>query len=295
MQGCSLLCLSNRKTRINVCILTKASFSFFMVIVLCILAVTSESIANKKSSADSRQSLKQELTIGTEGLILKGEIHEGYLETRQSVKIPIQIDKTGCYVVKAAGNDKVEDMSLALYVSGLEQTGDRLSGRRPSLEWCASETGTAEIELLMYAGSGSFAIAVFYKESARTQKGKLQIGGKETDFIANRIRQLHTQLGKGRSATSELLRGNLKQNTEIQFTISNVIGCITVIAVQESSLRNITVTLSDKSGNIPFIYKNTDTFLWGDTESCVKTTQQIIVTVKANSGAGNFGLQVFSE
>jgi hypothetical protein len=259
--------------------------------------------ATAEQPAPLHADLKKEILSALPNLTLLGTVIEGTLAHRRSMKTPLPISKPGCYVIAAAGENSVEDLSLAVLQSGIEKANDRLSGKKPIVKWCASTGGGVEAEVLMFKGQGAFALAVFEDKAApadgkqivNQSSAKLKIGGSDTDFIANRIRQLYPRFGGKRSPMTEVIRGNLKEGAEQQFSIQSKGKCLSIIAAQESSLLKIAVSLSDASQNLPTKKQSATSFFAAETVPCITSTADLVISIRALEGEGRFGLQVFSE
>jgi hypothetical protein len=150
------------------------------------------------------------------------------------------------------------------------------------------------VKLSMYGGSGTYALGAF-GAPAKGGKATEKVGGPEVDFVANRIRQLHAQVGKGRAAASAVLRGNLATGDEQVFKVRMTGGhCYTIIAAGAPSVRDLNLSLVDRGREVQSDASATN-FPFFDTSPCPAFTGEYLVKVRMFSGSGQFGVQVFSD
>jgi hypothetical protein len=224
-----------------------------------------------------------------------GEVHFGQLAQRSKQKIEVQLDRARCYTFVVVGSDEVTDISLKVTARGEEVTSDRITGERPVAKWCSPGRVKASVEISMYDGSGPFAMAVFGDKATAPRKAE-KVGGPGNDFIANRVRQLHSQFGKSRAAISPLYKGNLSTGNEQVFKVRLRAGhCYTIIAAGSPSVRNLDVYLLDGTGRELGKDKSKNSFPTLDTDPCLRSAGEYRVKVKMFSGFGQFGVQVFSD
>ncbi|MDJ0764886.1 MAG: hypothetical protein QNJ97_18030 [Myxococcota bacterium] len=133
-------------------------------------------------------------------------------------------------------------------------------------------------------------------DTTGSPKGQETAGGHATDFIANKIRQLHQTSGDGRVPVSPVLKGKLSTGNRKIFEIRLKAGhCYTIIGVGSPSVRDINISLLAPGGrevqrdttknNTPIV----------KTDPCIRASGQYKILVKMFSGFGQFGLQVFSN
>ena len=240
--------------------------------------------------------LKKEAATRPSGFSASIQIYEGTLEHLRTVRIPLSVDTPGCYRVAVAAEETVEDLSLVLYQSGKEEARDRLSGKRPSVDWCASEGGNVEAEVMMYGGRGAFALALFRKEKSAPQAGgRLKAGGGDKDFIANRIRQLQPQFAAGKQPLTAVLRGSAEEGDSRTFPVKLRGGCVSVPAAQAPSLLKLDISLSGPDGPVPSTLRATGSFAILEAGTPCPKAGAYTLTVRAVKGSGDFGVQVFSD
>ncbi|MBW2276308.1 MAG: hypothetical protein JRF63_02385 [Deltaproteobacteria bacterium] len=224
-----------------------------------------------------------------------GEPHVNILGYRNSESLEVLLDRPRCYKFVAVGGSGVTDLSMSVLVDKKEVAGDRISGKKPLAQWCSPKRMRVTIKITMYGGSGPYALGV-YGAKASALAAPEKVGGKESDFIANRIRQLHAQYGKGRAALSPLHRGNLSTNSEQVFKVRLTAGkCYTIIAAGNPSAKDVEITLLDSSGTELQKDKTKTNFPVLDTSPCPSFTGKYTVRVKMIKGFGQFGAQVFSD
>ncbi len=224
-----------------------------------------------------------------------GDVQSGHLGQRESKTIEIQLDRARCYKFIAVGGQGVKDLSLTVSAHGKEVTNDRITGEKPVAEWCSEGRVKTPVKLTTYKGSGTFALGV-YGEKTGAKKTAEKVGGKGTDFIANRIRQLHGQFGKGRAAISSLLKGNLSTGNEKNYKIRlNGGHCYTIISAGSPSVRNLDIILYDKAGRELQQDTSRNNFPHFNTDPCLRGGGQYTLKVRMFSGFGQFGVQVFSD
>ncbi|MCP4677128.1 MAG: hypothetical protein GY854_16760 [Deltaproteobacteria bacterium] len=241
------------------------------------------------------QSLEAAAKTAAVGMKQFGEIHTGHLEKRGTTIIEVQLDRARCYTFIAVGGKGAADISLTVSSLGKEVASDRISGKQPVTKWCSPGRAKVEIKLAMYDGSGSFALGVYAPKDEEHAKAE-KVGGKDTDFIANRVRQLHGQFGKDRAAISKLFRGNLSTGNEQVFKVRLRGGhCYSIIAAGSPSVRNLDLILIDKTGRELDRDTSKNNFPSLETNPCIKSSGQYRVKVNMFSGYGQFGFQVFSD
>jgi hypothetical protein len=224
-----------------------------------------------------------------------GEPHVGDLGYRNADEIEVLLDRPRCYKFVAFGGSGVTDLSLSVMDGKVELAGDRISGKKPLAQWCAPKRMRVTVKITMYNGTGPYAMGV-YGAKASALAAPEKVGGNESDFIANRIRQLHAQFGKGRAALSPVHRGNLSTNSEQVFKVRLTAGhCYTIIAAGNPSAKDLEVTLLDGSGTELQKDKTRNNFPVLDTSPCPSFTGKYTVRVKMLKGFGQFGAQVFSD
>ena len=114
----------------------------------------------------------------------------GTLAYRNAHSIEVPLSESSCYKFLAVGGAGVTDMILGVSVDGVEVASDRISGRNPVAQWCAPRSAKATVKLTMYAGGGPFALGA-YRTRAAAAEAPEKVGGSESDFVANRLKQLH--------------------------------------------------------------------------------------------------------
>jgi hypothetical protein len=224
-----------------------------------------------------------------------GEPHVGNLGYRNAEEVEVLLDRPRCYKFVAVGGSGVTDLTMSVTSEGSEVAGDRISGKKPLAQWCAPKRMRVKVKVTMYGGTGPYALGI-YGAKASALAAPEKVGGKESDFIANRIRQLHAQFGKGRAALSPVHRGNLSTNSEQVFKVRLSAGhCYTIIAAGSPSAKDVEVTLLDGSGRELQKDKSRNNFPVLDTSPCPTFTGKYTVRVKMIKGFGQFGAQVFSD
>lgn len=264
-------------------------FAFF-------IAVTpAQQAAAENTQNSTRTDLKRKLSKPPENFQAVGEIYEGFLEHRRSVRIPLPINEAGCYRVIVATDKSAEDISVAVYQSNVEKARDRLSGKHPVVDWCAAKGGNVEAEVQMFSGRGAFALATFMRNSYKPSAAGIKVGGEDKDFIANRIRQLKPQFAKTGNPESGVLRGNLEQGDNQSFLVNLDKRCHTIIVGQEPSLIKLDIRLTDAKKDLPVRVQTTSSFTILETVPCLQTSGEYRIIVRATQGAGRFGFQIFSQ
>jgi hypothetical protein len=229
------------------------------------------------------------------GMETMGEPHVGSLAYRNAEELEVLLDTPRCYKFVARGGAGVSDLSLSVLVDGKEVAGDRISGNKPLVQWCAPARMRVKVKITMYGGAGPYALGV-YGAKALGVAAPDKVGGQESDFIANRIRQLHAQYGKGRAAISPVHRGNLATNGEQVFSVRLTAGhCYTVIAAGNPSVKDLEITLLNGAGSEIQKDKTVNSFPVLYTAPCPTFTGKHTVKIKMLKGSGQFGAQVFSD
>lgn len=224
-----------------------------------------------------------------------GEPVCGLLNHRNTEVLDVLLDRARCYKFIAAGGEGVQDLSLSLIVDGEEVASDRLSGNTPMVQWCSGGRVHTKVKITPYGGQGPFAFGLYGSKKTGNLSPE-KVGGTESDFIANRIRQLHAQYGKGRAAVSAVFRGNLSTNNEQVFDVKLSAGhCYTIIGAGSPSAKDIDLILLDRTKMEVQRDKTRNGFPAMDTMPCPKFTGTYTVKVKMMRGFGQFGMQVFSD
>jgi hypothetical protein len=223
-----------------------------------------------------------------------GNPYVGTLGHRNAATFDVTLSEARCYKFLGAGGAGVQDLTLTVEVDGQEVASDRISGVRPAAQWCAPGLTAATIKVAIYGGSGAFAVGVYAAQRAAAAPEK--VGGADSDFIANRIRQLHAQFGKGRAAVNQVVRGNLATNSEQVFNVKLTVGhCYTIIGAGAPSVKDLDVVLLDQSRAELQKDPTHDGFAVMDTSPCPRFTGTYLVKIRVSKGAGQFGAQVFSD
>ena len=281
-------------------LLTETAFSMvrngFKSALIALLLVLIPLAAHAEAPNGAVSSLKKEAASRPAGFSTALQVTEGILEHLRTIRIPLPVDAPGCYRVTVAAESTVEDLSLVLYQAGEEKAKDRLSGKRPSIDWCAAEGGRVEAEVMMYSGRGAFALALFRKEGARPQgTAQLKAGGGDKDFLANRIRQLQSHFAAGRQPLSGMLRGSVDKGGTRSFPIKLRGKCVTVIAAQAPSLLKLDISLSAPGGPVAASLRPTASFTTLETKPSCPKAGTYTLSVRAAQGNGDFAVQVFSD
>jgi len=214
---------------------------------------------------------------------------------RQSHGWEVLLEGARCYRFLAAGDQGIGGITLTVNDGDEEVAGDRISGNRPVIHWCAPRRIRVQVKALVTGGSGAVAMGVLSSQAAALHAPE-RVGGTETDFIANRLRQIHAQQGKGRAAITGVMRGNLGTTAEQVFEVRlNAGRCYTVIAVGSPSVRNIDISLLDREGREIQKDDTAHGFSVLDTSPCPSFTGQYGIRIRMTRGAGHFGVQVFSD
>jgi hypothetical protein len=228
------------------------------------------------------------------GLSALGDPYVGTLGHRNAATFDVTLPEARCYKFLGAGGAGVQDLTLTVLVDGEEVAADRISGVRPAAQWCAPGRTAATIKVAMYGGAGAFAVGIYAAQRAATAPEK--VGGNESDFIANRLRQLHAQFGKGRAAITPVVRGNLATNGEQVFTAKLTSGhCYTIIGAGSPSVKDLDVVLLDQAKVELQRDPSHDGFAVMDTSPCPRFTGNYVVKIRVGKGDGQFGAQVFSD
>jgi hypothetical protein len=278
----------------------KIRFNAIFVFCLHLLILGTNSVA---MAADEQPGMTKEAKAKLSSILSKafpgmeriGQIRTGQLGHRESVVIDVLVDKIRCYKFIAAGGPQVTDLSLSVSVDGKEVASDRTSGEQPTAQWCSSGPAKASVKITMYGGIGSYALLVYGEKPPQTASVD-KVGGSGTDFIANRIRQLHSQFGKGRAAVSKLLKGNLPTGGEKIFKVQlNGGHCYSIIGTGSPSVRNLDIVLADSTGRELNKDKQRNNMPTLDTNPCLRSSDRYLVKIRMFSGSGQFGVQVFSD
>lgn len=234
----------------------------------------------------------EEVGAGTEPI---GEPRVALVGHRQSESWEVLLEAARCYKFLAAGSGGIGSITLSVGVGGEEVAADRISGSRVVVQWCAPERMRVQVRALVTGGSGAVALGVLGVEASSVETPE-RVGGVESDFIANRLRQIHAQYGKGRGAVTGVMRGNLGTTAEQVFDVRLTAGrCYTVIAVGSPSVRDIDISVLDRSDREIQRDGTVGSFSVLDTSPCPRFTGQYKIRIRMTRGSGQFGAQVFSD
>jgi hypothetical protein len=221
-----------------------------------------------------------------------GAPFEGTLGPRGTASLEVPLTEARCYEFLGVGGEGVQDLTLTIEVDGREVAADRISGVRPAARWCAPKSVRAVVRVAMYGGAGAFAVGVYEQKGAAS----LEIGGAESDFVANRLRQLYAQFGMGRAAAAPAVRGNLQEGAEQAFEFSVSAGrCYTVIGVADPTVKDLDVVVYDKAGAEVQRDATHGGFAVVSSSPCPSSTGAYTVKVRATAGSGQFGAQLFTD
>jgi hypothetical protein len=224
-----------------------------------------------------------------------GEPHAALVGHRQSETVEVLLERARCYKFLAAADPGVGAIVMSVSHDGQEVAADRISGARPIAQWCAPTRTRVQVKLLVTGGSGGLALGVFGAKAAAFATPE-KVGGSESDFIANRLRQIHAQYGKGRAAVTGVMRGNLGTAAEQVFDIRLTAGhCYTAIAVGSPSIKDIDIAILDRSGREIHKDGTSAGFSVLDTSPCPSFTGKHTLKIRVSRGLGQFGAQVFSD
>lgn len=238
--------------------------------------------------------LEEAAAAGAPGARRLGDPFRGALGQGGAAAFEVPLPEAGCYAFLGVGGAGVQDLTVSVSVDGVEVAADRLSGVRPRALWCSPEPVVAIVKIVMYGGAGPFALGVY---AARDRSsGPEPAGGEETDFIANRLRMLHAQYGKGRRAATRVTRGNLAGGGERTVEVSLEAGrCYTAIAAAEPAVKELDLSLVDRAGAEVARGAGGGGSAVAETSPCPKTGGTYVVRLRAARGAGQFGVQLFSD
>jgi hypothetical protein len=222
-----------------------------------------------------------------------GDIRFGALGPRKSTVFEVALPSKGCYRFAIAAQSSVSDLSLALFDGEKEVGRDRLSGKTPTVSWCALKPTTIKVELFMYGGRGAFALAVFGDTARVVSTGVHKIGGDRNDFIGNRIRQLYAQFAEKRIPVSPFLKGQLSPGESATFEIAIESGCVTVIGVGDPAAKDFEVSLSTAEGVRVGSGKARSGFVAFEVKRCPVPKGVYHLRVEMAEGSGTFGAQLY--
>ena len=265
--------------------------------ILCFTAAVLSMFCRPVNAKDVAPALHAEKIAPPAGYLPSGPQIDGNLTRGRTTRVPLSIDTAGCYRVTATAGKGAEDITLALFRSGKEIARDRLSGKSPSVDWCAAEASELEVEISMYAGQGPFAVAVFKKknESGATPVKHNKAGGKETDYIANRIRQLAPRFAKGQRPISDVLRGEVTAPGQLSIPVALNGKCISLVAAQAPALIELSVYLENADGlRIAGRLNATASYTTFVPDTCPPKGAYRIIIVSIRGG-GAVGVQIFSD
>ncbi|MCL2824332.1 MAG: hypothetical protein FWD57_10095, partial [Polyangiaceae bacterium] len=95
------------------------------------------------------------------GLVHVGTLSTGYLETSQSVTIPLRTT-SDCMTIVALGDQGVRDLSLTVFDPQDSQlAANDTHGPEASLRFCPNQTGTHSVRVLMAKGAGGYAVSAW--------------------------------------------------------------------------------------------------------------------------------------
>ena len=265
-------------------------------IAMTFLCLSSPGIAQKKS-VDIDDGVKTSLlakiraAFGEQPLV--GEIQYGVLPQRKAKTIPVNLPQAGCYRFAVVAENNAADVSLALFAQDAEVARDRLSGRNPAVTWCSRGALSVTAEVLMYSGKGPFALAVFAESANAAPSGTYDVGDGQSDFIGNRIRQLHAHLAAKSRPLSPVFRGHLDTGKSVGFDVSLSGGCVKVIGVGGPSVKDLNLSLHAETGALVGTDNTKSGFAVFDVTRCPLPKGAFTLRITMGAGSGSFGVQVF--
>jgi hypothetical protein len=105
-----------------------------------------------------------------EGYSPAGAVLSGTLDHRQTTARTVTLEAGRCYVILGAGSETVDDLDLRIYDADRRPIGNDLAtDAHPAVRVCPEDTGVHTAEVVMYAGSGQWALAVEEISEGRVQ------------------------------------------------------------------------------------------------------------------------------
>lgn len=227
------------------------------------------------------------------------------LSIREGARIEADVPITAgrCYRVVTA-SEGIADLDLALVApggGGLVQE-DGTDDGNPTLgvlrPLCPAQPGNYRVVARAERGGGAFAWQVLGAAPAGPRGGqqartaRFRIGGAGSDFVAQRIRAKHGEVGGGRQPITDLITGTLATSERRAVSIDVQGGrCYVAIAAGVPSVRELDVRIVDPFGHEHARDETRDAL--PSARACPSVAGTWSVEVRMHNGYGRYGLQVF--
>lgn len=219
-----------------------------------------------------------------------GEPTRGSLTQGQTREIPIQLETGRCYAILAAGDTAVRDLDLLLLDSaGRQIDRDRAPDARPTVRVCATASGSFNMQVRMFAGTGAFAYQAY--RWPRGTSGPFGLRG----LIYVRLAEVTALLqvdGYGPDDAIDPGRGTLRsQGSSADETVTLQSGeCYAVVAVGGDGVADLDLTLSHGGQEVA---TDQSVSAFPSVRHCATATGPHRIRLRAVDGAGPYFYQVF--
>ena len=219
-----------------------------------------------------------------------GEPTRGNLTQGQTREIPIELETGRCYAILAVGDTSVRDLDVLLLDSGGRQIDrDRAPDARPTVRVCATSTGSFNMQVRMFAGSGAFAYQAY--RWPRGTSGPFGLRG----LIYVRLAEVTALLqvdGYGPDDTIDPGRGTLRrQGDTADESVTLQSGeCYAVVAVGGDGVADLDLALSYEGQEVA---TDQSVSAFPSVRHCATGTGPHRIRLRAADGAGPYFYQVF--
>jgi hypothetical protein len=222
----------------------------------------------------------------------------------QRIERNVTLASGRCYRVVAAGEAGVADLDVELLApSGDAMQADASDDAQPTLgvlrPLCPGVSGVHRVALRVERGGGAVAWQVLgtplagAAAQATQAVQRFRVGGAGTDFLAERIRARHREVGQGRTPVVDVVLAQLGTGESRRFEVDVEGGlCYVALAAAVPSARELDLRVLDDHGNERGHDSTTDAF--PSVRFCPSVSTRYTVEVRMFAGYGRFAAQVFS-
>ncbi|MBK8171789.1 MAG: hypothetical protein IPK60_15775 [Sandaracinaceae bacterium] len=177
------------------------------------------------------------------------------MQDRQERMLPLNLDSRYCYSFATFGGPGARDTDVYLMDGGNNELAtDHGTGLDSAVEYCPQQTGSYQLKVTMYAGSGPLFMAGFARAAQAatptpTPASTPVVSGEATAGagLEDNFRLLDSDMrARGYETFGEQTRGELASGTERSLSIALEGGkCYAILAVGDNGVRDLDLILSD--------------------------------------------------
>lgn len=226
-----------------------------------------------------------------EGYTPVGTVQHGVLERRQSLSRQVTLEEGRCYVILGAGSETVDDLDLRVYDAERRPVGNDLAtDAHPAVRLCPDQSGPHTVEVVMYAGSGQWALGVH-----EIEEGHVEI----PEDLSGPARARALELGvlawrRGLAPLGPALRGQSwgSATSTRAYTVREG-RCYLFGATAGERNGGVELWASDPSGAV--LGADTGERERAQVFHCARRTERVTVSVRPAGGRGDFVFVAFES